>query len=368
MTILVGMFCFNALIPDSEISETENRALQQFPSVSLSEYMEGRLETKLENYASDQFLMRGAFIRLKTALDVSTGSIYSNGVWKSSDGYLIEDTTVPTGERLKADEEALKAFRAKYPKLKMYFMLAPNAVSVLEEKLPFSAQPEDQNAYMDEMFEATASAGYTNIDVREVLSKAADEGIQVYYRTDHHWTTDGAYEAFKYAQASMGLGAEISFNTLPVTNRFVGSLASKSGFTNGRADAIDLAIPADSTKYKNSAIYYEDTKEKTTSFYNMDNLSTKDAYTVFGGTNHPMYTIKTPVSANRRLLLIKDSYANSMIPFLAQYYREIVVVDPRYYYDNIDELIQLEYINEVMFLYNANTFFGDDSLAIMLKN
>ncbi|MBQ0004864.1 MAG: hypothetical protein KBS68_03255 [Clostridiales bacterium] len=368
MTVLIGMFCFNALIPDSEISESENRALQQFPGFSVAEYMDGSLETKLENYANDQFLMRGPFIRLKTAMDVSAGAVYSNGVWKSQDGYLIEDTTVPTDDRMEADAQALAAFRKKYPKMRMYFLLAPNAVSIMGDKLPYGAQPEDQNRYMDEMFAATAAAGYTNIDVRDTLGKAATDGIQVYYRTDHHWTTDGAYEAFKYAKGIMGIKGDMVFETVPVANRFVGTLASKSGFANGRADAIKLARPADSKQYKHSVIYYEDTKEKTTAFYKMENLNLKDAYTVFGGSNHPVYTIKTPTSDNRRLLLVKDSYANSMIPFLSQYYREIVVVDPRYYYDNLAELMALESVNEVMFLYNANTYFGDDSLAMMLNN
>lgn len=368
MTVLVGMFCFNALIPDSEISESENRALQQFPGFSVSEYMDGSLETKLENYANDQFLMRGAFIRVKTAMDVSAGAIYSNGVWKCQDGYLIEDTMVPTDERMEADAQALAAFKAKNPKMKMYFLLAPNAISVMEDNLPYSAQPVDQNEYIDKMFAATAAAGYTNIDVRDTLNAAAKDGMQVYYRTDHHWTTDGAYEAFKYAQGVMGLGAGMAWETVPVSNRFIGTLASKSGFVGGKADAIKLARPIDAKQYKHSVIYYEDTKEKTTAFYKMDNLNLKDAYTVFGGSNHPVYTIKTPTSANRRLLLVKDSYANSMIPFLSQYYREIVVVDPRYYYDNLTELMALESVNEVMFLYNANTYFADDSLAMMLNN
>lgn len=368
MTILVGMFLFNALIPDFDFSENENRSLEQFPTMSVEEYMEGRLETKLENYASDQFLGRNAFIRIKSALDVAAGSIYSNGVWKASDGYLIEDTTAPEDGRIEADAEALKKFKAKYPKMKMYFLLAPNAVSVMEDKLPLTAEPIDQNKYIDEMFAASSAAGLINIDVRDSLSKAAKDGTQVYYRTDHHWTTDGAYEAFKYTDGIMGLGARMNFETVPVTNKFIGTLASKSGFVGGKADAIKLARPADQSKYLNSVIYYEDTKEKTTSFYKMENLEIKDKYTVFGGNNHPMYTIKTPTKANRRLLLVKDSYANSMIPFLSQYYREIVVVDPRYYYDNIGELMELESVNEVMFLYNANTFFGDDSLAMMLNN
>lgn len=99
----------------------------------------------------------------------------------------------------------------------------------------------------------------------------------------------------------------------------------------------------------------------------MGNLKKKDAYTVFGGSNHPVYKIETPVQTDEKLLLIKDSYANSVIPFLSQNYRKIVVVDPRYYYDDIDDLIAAEGITTVMFLYNANTFFEDNSLSLMLS-
>ena len=125
-------------------------------------------------------------------------------------------------------------------------------------------------------------------------------------------------------------------------------------------------MPNKDKDYRNSVIYYSDTKKKTTEFYQLNNLETKDAYTVFGGSNHPMYTIKTPSKSSEKLLLIKDSYANSMIPFLSQNFREIVVVDPRYFFDNIDDIIEAEEITQVLFLYNANTFFEDNSLEMML--
>ena len=111
---------------------------------------------------------------------------------------------------------------------------------------------------------------------------------------------------------------------------------------------------------------YADTKQKTTEFYQLNNLKKKDAYTVFGGSNHPLYTVKTPVRSRRRLLLIKDSYANSFLPFLTQDFREIVVVDPRYYFGNVKDLIRNEGVTDVLFLYNDNTFMTDESLSLML--
>ena len=360
--ILAFFFIANILVPDKEFSEQENRSLQTFPEFSIGEYTSGRFETKLENYANDQFIARNAFIKLKTASSVSAGSVYSNGVWKGKDGYLIEDATEPSDELIKKDIEAISAFKAKHPNLTMRMLLAPTAVNVYADKLPAFAKPADQNKYMDELLEGVSSAGVQVVDVRETFAEKKDD-VQLYYRTDHHWTSDGAGIAFAKLASDIGL-EEKSYKLYEVKDDFVGSLASKSGFVGGKADVMKLTMAENGL---NSVIYYYDTQEKTTAFYKLKNLNKKDAYTVFGGNNHPLYTIKTPTSNNRRLLLIKDSYANSMIPYLAQHYREIVVVDPRYYYDNLEDLILSEQVNEVLFLYNANTFFGDESLALMLS-
>ena len=360
--ILAFFFIANILVPDKEFSEQENRSLQTFPEFSISEYTSGRFETKLENYANDQFIARNAFIKLKTASSVSAGAVYSNGVWKGKDGYLIEDATEPSDELVKKDIDAISAFKAKHPNLTMRMLLAPTAVNVYADKLPAFAKPADQNKYMDELLEGVSSAGVQVVDVRETFAEKKDD-VQLYYRTDHHWTSDGAGIAFAKLASDIGL-EEKSYKLYEVKDDFVGSLASKSGFVGGKADVMKLTMAENGL---NSVIYYYDTQEKTTAFYKLKNLNKKDAYTVFGGNNHPLYTIKTPTSNNRRLLLIKDSYANSMVPYLAQHYREIVVVDPRYYYDNLEDLMLSEQVNEVLFLYNANTFFGDESLALMLS-
>ncbi len=360
--ILAFFFIANVLVPDKDFSEQENRSLQTFPDFSIGEYTSGRFESKLENYANDQFIARNAFIKLKTASSVSAGSVYSNGVWKGKGGYLIEDAVDPSKELIEKDIAAISAFKAKHANIPMRMLLAPTAVNVYADKLPIFAQPADQNKYMDELFAGISEAGVQVVDVRETFEAEKDK-TQLYYRTDHHWTSEGAGIAFNKLAADIGLGQK-SYKLYEVKDDFIGSLASKSGFVGGKADVMKLTMPENGLK---SAIYYYDTQEKTTAFYKLKNLNKKDAYTVFGGNNHPLYTIKTPTSENRRLLLIKDSYANSMIPYLAQHYREIVVVDPRYYYDDLEDLILSEQVNEVLFLYNANTFFGDESLALMLS-
>lgn len=367
LVILMAVFIANIIIPDKKNSDEENRVLQQLPSFSVSAYKEGRFESKIEDYASDQFILRNGFIRLKTAADTALGGLESNGVYRCRDNYLMEDITVPTKDVKESNTSALTAFKEANPDLKMYFLLAPNAANILSDKLPVAVSTANQNKYMDDFFETVESLGITPIDVRDTF-KEAEKDTQLYYRTDHHWTTDGAYLAFGQVNSVMELGNKVTYTDYAVKNDFRGTLASKSGFVNGMDDAIKIYLPAeDSEGYENSVIYYSDTKEKTTQFYQVDSLDTKDAYTVFGGSNHPMYTVRTPLDTDRHLLLIKDSYANSMVPFLSQCFSEIVVVDPRYFYDNIQDIISSESITDVLFLYNANTFFADMSLEMMVE-
>ena len=367
LVILMAVFIANIIIPDKKNSDEENRVLQQLPSFSVSAYKEGRFESKIEDYASDQFILRNGFIRLKTAADTALGGLESNGVYRCRDSYLMEDITVPTKDVKESNTSALTAFKEANPDLKMYFLLAPNAANILSDKLPIAVSTANQNRYMDDFFETVESLGITPIDVRDTF-KEAKKDTQLYYRTDHHWTTDGAYLAFEQVNSVMELGNKVTYTDYAVKNDFRGTLASKSGFVNGMDDAIKIYLPAeDSEGYENSVIYYSDTKEKTTQFYQVDSLDTKDAYTVFGGSNHPMYTVRTPLDTDRHLLLIKDSYANSMVPFLSQCFSEIVVVDPRYFYDNIQDIISSESVTDVLFLYNANTFFADMSLEMMVE-
>lgn len=369
LIVILGGMAAGIAMPDKTFSSSENRMLQTLPDFSFTQYLDGRFESKVESYVDDQFPYRNQFIRVKTAADVTMGKLENNGVYRAKDGYLIEDLVAPDAEQLGTLEDNLAAFRKAHSGLQMYFLLAPNAGNILSDLLPFSVRLSDQNAYMDDFFDRMTDAGITPIDVRDRFREARDD-IQIFYRTDHHWTTDGAYAAYQVAMPVMGFDEDEieKYTTYIVKNDFRGTLYSESGFTNGVDDAIRVSLPDDRENYRQSVIYYADTQEKTTEFYQLGNLDGADAYTVFGGSNHPMYTIETPVSGKRRLLILKDSYANCFVPMLTQYFREIVVVDPRYYFEDLDDLIESENITDVLFLYNANTFFADDALNMMLSD
>ena len=364
--ILIAVMFFNIFLPDKNFSAEENRLLQTMPKLSISSIFSGRFETKAESYAADQFMLRNMFIKIKSSFDTSLGSTESNNVFMCKDNYLMENISKADAKKMENNYNSLAKLKQLYPNINMDFMLVPNAANIMSDKLPLFAVTEDQNKQMDDFFKKIQSIGINPVDVRATFKKNKEK-IELYYHTDHHWTTDGAYLAYQDFAKKNKLNSNIKYDALAVKNDFRGTLASKSGFTNGLNDMIKIYLPKEGQNYKNSVIFYSDTKEKTTEFYKLNNLKKKDTYTVFGGSNHPIYSIKTPVSSQRKLLLIKDSYANSFIPFLSQDYREIIVIDPRYFFDDISEIIKANGITDILFLYNANTFFNDNSLDMMIS-
>ncbi len=365
LTIVFGFSILSFVIPDKAKSAEENRVLAQTPSLSYQTYFEGRFQTKLEQYFNDQFPFRNSLIKWKTASDLTLDIIESNGVIKSKDGYLIERIKNPSEKDIRHDIKSLDNFKRSNPNCNFYFLLAPNAGNIMSEKLPRTVHMSNQNKYMTSFFNDLKKIGITPIDSRKTLEKNIDKQ-QLYYRTDHHWTTGAAYLAYKEAHKEMGLDSDIKYKKLSIHRNFRGTLASKSGFTNGRNDELQIYWPKKNQNYHDSIYNFVDVKKTTNTFYAFDNLKKKDAYTIFGGWNHPFYTISTPTQSTRKLLLVKDSYANCMIPFLTQDFRKIVVVDPRYYFGDINKIMAEEGITDVLFLYNGLTFASDEAMNLML--
>ena len=144
--------------------------------------------------------------------------------------------------------------------------------------------------------------------------------------------------------------------------------ASTSGYETGYEEPIYIYAPDNLKNATEAVVNNVNEKKKTATLYDTSKLKGKDKYALFLGGNYPILDIKTTADSTDRLLIIKDSYANSLIPFLIPYYREIVVVDPRYYYDDIEKVMKKDNITSVLFLYNGNTFVKDNSISGVLQN
>ena len=363
---LVTIFSFvglNLIVKDKQFSENENRLLEQKPKFTLDRLFEGRYTKKYEKYTVDQMVGRDEFIKIKTKTDDLMGKNSENGVFKCDDGYLIESFGKPNEEYLKANIEAINKFADKHKNIKTSMLIAPTAVNILEDKLPAFAPVYNQDEYLSRLSKSIDNK-IDFVNISSEMKKHKDEYI--YYKTDHHWTTLGAYYAFLDFANQSGLKTQPnSYDKYRVSNDFYGTLYSKSGY-KVKPDQVDIYTPKD--KNDQVIVEYKEEKKKSPTIYESEALKKKDKYEVFLGGNHPVVDIKTTSESDKTLLLIKDSYANSFVQFLTPYYKEIIMVDPRYYYEDIEKLIKEKNVTDLLYLYNANTFFNDSSLAPVLNN
>ena len=360
---ILTLFLFliiNVIVPDREKSVQENRMLATKPKFRLSSLISGDYDEKFEAYMDDQFVGRDMWRKLKVTVDRIGGSRLENGVYIGTNGQLLEQIEVADENHLAANIKAIKSFSESQSKIPVRMMLVPDAANVLNHSLPSLAKPEDQTQ-MFSMVRKDLGDSVEWIDVSTELNKHKTE--KIYYKTDHHWTTLGAFYAFQAAAPSLGIEGDLSgkYVSYAVSDSFNGMLASKSGVNLGEKEQIDIYVPKEEDT--DLIVDYVDEGKRSTSLYDSSKLKEKDQYTVFLGGNSSLLDIRTVSTSTKRLLLVKDSFANSFIPFLTPYYREIVVVDPRYYSGTINDLMDSYRISEVLFLYSGNTFFKDNNIS-----
>ncbi len=347
------------LLPKKTFSEKENRKLADPPVFSLSALWNGDYTDGIGAWFADHFVGRDRWIASDLQYKRLLGFRENGGVWlgKKKTQFLIP--SAPNETALEKNLSAMDAFAADHSEVNTYVAVIPNACEVLKNRLPANAPAPDQAAYLQRIAGALPNARFLN--VTEALTQHREDDI--FYKTDHHWTSYGAYLAFLSMAGEMGIDAPITeYDIYPVSTVFTGTLASKSGCFN-TTDTVELYVPKTDVVY---AVTYVSTLQKSASIYDESALETKDKYTVFFGGNHPRVDISTTSESGRRLLLFKDSYANCFVQFLFPYFEEIVMVDPRYYYDNADPLMTQHSITDVLYLYNCDTFMTDTSIADVL--
>ncbi|MCR5743768.1 MAG: hypothetical protein K6F92_08655 [Lachnospiraceae bacterium] len=359
--VVLGLSVFTLAYPDSDYSSAEKRYLAQIPELNVDTLADGSFMAGLEDYEADQFPFRAAVMQMRAGLDETMGKAISQGVTRLDGDHLAEVFEEPSEQAISAVVNAVNAFSARYPDIDMYMLLAPNAISVYSDKVAGHVLTDDQNTYIDGIYRGVSGA-VTTIDIREAF--AANRGaVELYYGTDHHWTTDGAYLAFTYAAKPLGISASRKYVSGVVNNTFSGTLTSSSGFSVGKLDDVKVYLPAQELSY---TVEWGDGLRA--SCYLTEALTGDDPYEVFFGGNHASMVIKCGAKTGRSLLMFKDSYANCFIPFLIGEYDSITVIDPRYYYEDLDMLVASSDFTDVLFLYNANTLSTDNALATVLNN
>ena len=346
------------LAPKKEFSENENRYLTKMPSFTAKTVFSGEYPESLSDWIADHFPMRDLFMGVKTEVEIVSGRREINRIYIGEDNYLIERYEAPENTERITDTLVKFYDRVKDTGVDVRLMLVPTAVTIYEDKLPAYAPEADQMETAKLLYEAT---GIPAVDCSEKLLAGAQEG-QIYYRTDHHWTTFGAYLGYTAYCEEEGI-EPVPLEALEaetVTEEFAGTLYSKVNDYTHMKDAITVYTnPEDRLR-----VTYEDTGEVSDSLYNFDYLQEKDKYSLFLNNIHPLVEIENETApSDDVLMLIKDSYANSMVPFLTHHYKKIYVFDTRYYKDGPSSFLEEHgEVTDVLILYNMNTLDGDTGI------
>ena len=356
-TLLFSLLTF--ALPKRSFSERENRKLEDAPALSAAALADGSFARASERWFADHFFSRDFWMTLQLHFLSVLGEKENGGVWLGKDDSLFLIPQRPDEAALARNLTAMDAFAASHGNINTYAAVIPNAFTVQPDRLPDFAPAPDQTAQLRAVAEKLPHIVF--LDVTQALRAAADQYL--FYRTDHHWTSLGAYTAFTAMAPEMGIDTPVTeYEIFPVSSAFYGTLAAKSG-RFGRPDTVDIYLPETDVIYN---VTYTDTLEKSASLYDREALQGTDHYAVFFGGNYPRVDINTTARTGRRLLLFKDSYANCMMQFLYPYFDEIVMIDPRYYYENAEPLLRQHGITDVLYLYNCDTFLNDSSLADVL--
>ena len=360
LAFIFAFFILNTALPDREFSEQENRSLQQRPAFSFDELFSGQYTKDFEAYTTDQFTLRDEWITLKAASELALGKRQNNGMFLCDGGTIIEPYEAPEDGKLEANMEALNKLVANTD-ADVYFALIPGKSDIWAHMLPQNAPRDSEKAAIDYCYSLSDAV---NVDIYGKLEEHSSEYI--YYRTDHHWTTHGAYLAYEQFCALKGLtpfdpSAE---QTVEVPD-FYGTHYSATRFWNAEPDTI--------TYYSldNPMTIYQLTGEasfepvETVQLMDPDKLETQDKYGAFLHGNNGYSVIEGDGEGS--ILVVKDSYGNCFVPYLTKNYAKIGVVDFRDFHYGLDTTIEKEGYDQILILYNFQTFMSDRDVINLIR-
>ena len=359
LAFIFAFFILNTALPDREFSEQENRSLQQRPAFSFDELFSGQYTKDFEAYTTDQFTLRDEWITLKAASELALGKRQNNGMFLCDGGTIIEPYEAPEDGKLEANMEALNKLVANTD-ADVYFALIPGKSDIWAHMLPQNAPRDSEKAAIDYCYSLSDAV---NVDIYGKLEEHSGEYI--YYRTDHHWTTLGAYYGFSALAESMGLDCpDISEygGRETVSEEFYGTSWSSSGFSWVEPDSMEIFV----TEPEGLEITnYPQGSPVEGQLYDWSRLEVKDKYSFFYGGNTPLLEIETGVEGAPSLLILRDSYMDSLSPFLLEGYSRIHILDLRYYRASLSDYIAQNGFDDVLVCYSIDNFSTDSNIFLL---
>lgn len=361
MVLLLGLAGKEALSHQRTYSPVEKRELQTRPEISITKVLDGRFQKKYESYLRDQFPGRDHWVSFQTDMELFMGKNEIHNVYIGKNHYLLEHYTEKEfdPQQISKNLQALEKFVGKAKQnADVHVMMVPTKSWVLREKLPAFAPHYKEQKFYDALQQKLEKEDVL-ISVEPVLDAHKEE--EIYYRTDHHWTTLGAWYAYEQYTKAVGGDLQMAQGKKKfrcISKDFYGTTYAKINYAR-QADKIEIYEPADKLR-----VVYNMGEKKTKTLYDVSFLKTADQYSVFTGGNQAVLEITGGIKNGKTLLLIKDSFANSILPFLAEDYEKLVVVDLRQLNVSGDRLLEMFSPTDILILYNSAQFAQDKEFEI----
>ena len=362
--LLCGMLLLFVLLPDNTFSETEKRVLSDFPKFSRSSVADGSFEKSLETYVQDQMPFRNFWVGLGSYFNFALGQNGTDGVYAAEEGYLINTPAKQNDRNLQSNLKYLTNFAQKV-QIPSYLMPVPETGYILEEKLPPHHKVYNDDAVYAAVSEKTDGT-YTVVDLR-TLFKANAADTQLYYKTDHHWTSDGAFLA---ANAFLRAAGKPTLNESDFTVEhcpdFFGTTYSKAALWKKQPDVMELWHIPDAKVHTVVSDLGKGVVAQADDVFFREHLQAYDMYPTYLNGNHSLTHIVNPQAPEGVLLLLKDSFGNTLATELAAAYREIVMVDMRYYRTQaVSDLVAQYGVDTLLVNYSTDSLVNDTNILFL---
>ncbi len=361
--LVVGLLIY--ILPQESFSEMENSSLQTFPELSYESVMHGNFTQELAEFYTDQIPGRDLLIGLKGAAELALLKGENNGVLVGKNGHLISKHlyTDEDYDRLKLNAAAIQMFEknAAEAGIDVTVSVAPRAIDVLPDYLP-SLYCAD---YADEIWQTLNDTGLSFTELRGMMTNIGGDAWQ---KTDHHWTTYGAYGAYLMLSGELGYShftKAVDYQT--ASDDFRGTTYSDAGIhVLGGEELILPRIEGEEEFLTERIDSNGNTVQSFKGYYDESYLETKDKYSTYLGGIYPLIRVTKPGEDREMLLVAKDSFSHALVPYLAQHY-DLLLVDVRYYTGSTLKLAQQNGITRALVLFGIDTMATTNLRAIGLK-
>ena len=367
LLVLIVTAAFSAAFPKKSGSELENRNLARMPVFSVQSMLDGSWTAGMQAYTRDHIVGRDRWIDLCSDIETSVfRKTDKNDILLGKDGWMFRKYFAAEDSSYKQfykNVDAVNEFCARY-RNRVTFILVPSAALIYADKLPDGAPQLEENTLLNTAFSTVKEHNSRVLDLREVFYREKDN-IRLYYKTDHHWTTDGAYIAYlEYcAQMNIPLGFSLETHTRQEVPGFFGTHYSAARWNCARSETLSY-YETDSTM----TVFEVDGEDLFLSLYDMalvnqEKLTHVDKYGAFLDGNHGY--VELSGRGVGRVLVVKDSYANCFVPFLTENYETVGVVDFRNFSYGLDSMIKSREYDEIILLYSLYNFMEDNHVVYL---